>query len=69
MDGSSGYEAIASEFLRQRSSRIGVQEVRNWARTLPRGSGVLDLGCGPGIPITSVLVDENLDVFWFPAMF
>ena len=63
MDGSSGYEAIASEFLRQRSNGIGAQEVRNWARTLPRGSGVLDLGCGSGIPLTSVLVDENLDVF------
>jgi SAM-dependent methyltransferase len=63
MDGSSGYEAIASEFLRHRSSGIGVQEVRNWARTLPCGSTVLDLGCGPGFPITSVLVDEKLDVF------
>src|SRR6266702_4606929 len=63
MDGSSGYEAIASEFLRHRSSGIGVQEVRNWARTLPRGSSVIDLG----FPITSVLVDENLDVFGVDA--
>jgi SAM-dependent methyltransferase len=67
MDGSSGYQAIASEFLRHRSRGIGVQEVRSWARTLPRGSSVIDLGCGPGFPITSVLVDENLDVFGVDA--
>lgn len=67
MDGSSGYEAIAGEFLRHRSSGIGVQEVRNWARTLPHGSSVIDLGCGPGIPITSVLVEEKLDVFGVDA--
>jgi len=63
MDESSGYEAIASEFLRHRSSGIGVQEVWNWARTLPHGSNVLDLGCGSGFPITSVLVEADLDVF------
>lgn len=63
MDRSSGYETIASEFLQHRSSGIGVNEVRNWARTLPRGGSVLDLGCGSGIPLTSVLVDEKLEVF------
>jgi SAM-dependent methyltransferase len=63
MDGSSGYEAIAGEFLRHRSSGIGVQEVRNWARTLPPGGSVIDLGCGSGVPLTSVLVGESLDVF------
>jgi predicted RNA methylase len=67
MDGSSGYEAIASEFLRHRSSGIGVQQVRNWVRTLPRGSSVIDLGCGTGFPITSVLVNENLYVFGVDA--
>jgi len=39
-----------------------VKEVRKWARTLPRGSSVIDLGCGPGFPITAVLVDEGLHV-------
>jgi SAM-dependent methyltransferase len=63
MDRSSGYEAIASEFLRHRSTGIGVPEVRKWARALPRGSSVIDLGSGPGLPITSVLVEEKLDVF------
>ena len=63
MDASSGYEAVAREFLRHRSSVIGAQEVQSWARTLPRGCSVLDLGCGSGLPITSVLVDEGLDVY------
>jgi SAM-dependent methyltransferase len=69
MDPSSGYEAVSGEFLarrgssRTRSIGIGVKEVRTWARTLPRGSTVVDLGCGPGFPITVVLLEEGLDVF------
>jgi SAM-dependent methyltransferase len=69
MDPSSGYEAVSAEFLARRGSSstrataIGVKEVRKWARTLPRGGGVIDLGCGPGSPITVVLVEEGLDVF------
>jgi SAM-dependent methyltransferase len=30
---------------------------------LPRGSAVIDLGCGPGFPITDVLVAEGLNTF------
>ena len=30
---------------------------------MPRGSSVIDLGCGPGFPITVVLVEEGLQVF------
>lgn len=49
------------------SNAIGVKEVRNWAKTLPRGSSIIDLGCGPGFPITAVLVDEGLQVFGVDA--
>jgi SAM-dependent methyltransferase len=68
MDRSNGYEAVSAEFLARRGSRnwsagIGVKEVRTWASTLPRRSSVLDLGCGPGFPITVVLIEEGLDVF------
>ena len=68
MDPSNGYEAVSAEFLAHRSGSttrstgIGVKEVRNWARTLPRGNSVIDLGCGPGFPLTAVLVDEGLHV-------
>jgi len=73
MDRSSGYEKISSEFLElrgrgsDRSAAIGVAQVRNWAKTLPPGSSVLDLGCGPGFPITVVLVEECLSVFGVDA--
>lgn len=67
MDRSNGYEAVAAEFLARRgsgrSTGIGVREVRAWARTLPNGAAVIDLGCGSGFPLTEVLVAEGLDVF------
>jgi SAM-dependent methyltransferase len=72
MDRSNGYEAVSEEFLARRGSRIrsagiGVEEVRKWARTLPPGGSVIDLGCGPGFPITVVLIEEGLDVFGVDA--
>jgi cyclopropane fatty-acyl-phospholipid synthase-like methyltransferase len=58
---------VSQQFLARRGSApsvgIGVKEVRKWARALPPGSSVLDLGCGPGFPITVVLVEEGLQVF------
>jgi len=61
-----GYERIAAEFLAGRGSAawggIGASHVRAWARSLPPGTTVLDLGCGSGFPITKVLVDEGLTV-------
>jgi len=41
--------------------------VRDWARTLPRGAAVIDLGCGSGLPITKVLVSEDLNVYAIDA--
>jgi len=73
MDRSNGYEAVSEEFLERRGSSftrstgIGAKEVRKWARTLPRSSSVIDLGCGPGFPITTVLVEEGLHVFGVDA--
>ena len=71
MDRSNGYEGIAPEFLARRgsgrSTGIGVNRVRKWARTLPSGATVIDLGCGPGFPITDVLVTEGLNVFGVDA--
>jgi SAM-dependent methyltransferase len=68
VDRSNGYEAVSKEFLagrgsRTRSAGIGTREVREWAKTLPRGSSVLDLGCGPGFPLTAILVEQGLQVF------
>ena len=68
-----GYERIAPEFLARRGNAatatqgIGVREVRAWARALPAHATVLDLGCGPGVPLTEVLVDEGLTVYGVDA--
>lgn len=71
MDHSNGYESVAAEFLMGRgrapSTAVGTKEVRDWARTLPHGATVLDLGCGTGLPITRVLVDESLNVYGVDA--
>jgi 2-polyprenyl-3-methyl-5-hydroxy-6-metoxy-1,4-benzoquinol methylase len=71
MDRSNGYEAVAEEFVARRassrSSGVGVTSVRQWARTLPPGAAVIDLGCGPGLPITETLVAEGLNVFGIDA--
>lgn len=73
MDRSNGYESVSEEFLTyrgdsmSRSTAIGVKEVRKWAKTLPPGSSVIDLGCGPGFPITAVLVEEGLQAFGVDA--
>lgn len=70
-DPSNGYEGIAAEFLARRgrasATAVGAKEVRDWARTLLPGATVLDLGCGPGLPITKVLVDEGLHVYGIDA--
>jgi SAM-dependent methyltransferase len=66
-DLANGYERVSAEFLAGRgrapSTGIGAGRVRDWARRLPRGACVLDLGCGSGLPITKVLIDEGLDVY------
>ena len=70
-DASNGYEGVAAEFLAGRgrapSTAVGAREVRNWARTLPSGATVIDLGCGSGLPITKVLVGEGLNVYGIDA--
>jgi len=71
MDRSNGYEGVAAEFMVHRSSLratgAGVDAVRSWARTLPGGATVIDLGCGSGSPITEVLAAEGLTVFGVDA--
>ena len=66
-DLSNGYEALADEFAASRDPVIGVATVRAWARRLPPGAAVLDLGCGTGIPITRALIAEGLEVYGVDA--
>jgi cyclopropane fatty-acyl-phospholipid synthase-like methyltransferase len=70
MDKSNGYESVAATFMMHRgksASGIGTSSIRQWARALPPGATVLDLGCGTGLPITHVLVEEKLTVYGIDA--
>jgi 2-polyprenyl-3-methyl-5-hydroxy-6-metoxy-1,4-benzoquinol methylase len=64
---SAGYNAIAEEFIRCRNPTIGVAVLRAWARNLPPGAAVLDLGCGHGIPISQVLIEEGFELYGVDA--
>lgn len=64
MDAASFYEAQALNYLDTRDrSGVGVEIVRNWAKSLPSGSTIVDIACGGGYPITKTLVDAGL-VVW-----
>lgn len=65
-DASAGYERRAHEYIAHRSA-IGAQAVRDWAQSLPRGAAVLDIGCGHGVPVSAVLLEEGLDVYGVDA--
>ena len=67
-DTSNGYDALASEFIKLRGeSNIGVATVRKWARTLPPGAAILDLGCGHGDPLAVSLVDDGYKIYGIDA--
>jgi SAM-dependent methyltransferase len=66
-DKSNGYEACAETFIRARNPRIGVDVVREWVRLLPKGATVIDLGCGHGVPISQVLINQGSSVFGIDA--
>ncbi|WP_267296563.1 class I SAM-dependent methyltransferase [Parachryseolinea silvisoli] len=51
----------------QSVSGIGTSAIRQWAGALPPGAAVLDLGCGTGLPVTHVLVEESLTAYGIDA--
>lgn len=70
MDESNGYEGIAEIYIKGRGravNGIGSSTARAWARTLTKGSVVLDIGCGTGIPVTKILLDEGLTAYALDA--
>ncbi|GGK88315.1 class I SAM-dependent methyltransferase [Rufibacter glacialis] len=70
MDNSNGYEGIAARFISGRGqdlNGIGASQVQEWSRTLEAGSMVLDLGCGTGIPISKILVNQGFTVYGLDA--
>ena len=70
LDKSNGYEGIATIFIESRGQAvqgIGAARVRDWARSFPKHSTILDLGCGTGIPISKVLMDAGMTVYGVDA--
>lgn len=62
-DPSHGYEEAAAEFMRRREgSLVGIATLRKWARSLPKGGAILDLGCGSGAPIAEALAGDGFDI-------
>lgn len=65
-DKSNGYEEIAPIYIAGRGQShggIGAFEVADWSRSLPPGATVLDLGCGPGVPISEVLIEHGFNLY------
>ena len=55
----SEYDLIAEWYALERVDQTGVPEATTLAASIPRGSVVLDIGCGNGIPITRALLSEG----------
>ena len=53
--------------MRVRNPRIGSATVLEWSKALPPGSSVLDLGCGHGVPISQVLINEGFRLYGVDA--
>jgi cyclopropane fatty-acyl-phospholipid synthase-like methyltransferase len=65
-DVSNGYENIAEIYIKGRGravNGIGSSTTRAWARTFNKGSAILDLGCGTGIPVTKILLEAGLNAY------
>jgi 2-polyprenyl-3-methyl-5-hydroxy-6-metoxy-1,4-benzoquinol methylase len=67
LESSNGYEELAGEFMSRRSPSIGSATVREWAKTLIPGASILDVGCGPGVPISLALIEEGCAVYGVDA--
>lgn len=67
-DYSNGYEDKAESFIATRPhSHIGSIEVQNWCKLFSSGSSILDVGCGCGIPISKILIENNFSVYGIDA--
>ncbi len=69
-DESNGYDGIAEIYIQGRGlaiNGIGASTARAWARTFNKGSVILDLGCGTGIPVTKILLEEGLKAYAIDA--
>jgi cyclopropane fatty-acyl-phospholipid synthase-like methyltransferase len=67
-DAAAAYEANARAFIRGRDrSPIGARVVEQWARRLSKGATVIELACGGGYPVTTVLDAAGLQIWAIDA--
>jgi SAM-dependent methyltransferase len=58
-----GYDPLAKVFAASRSKVVGVPEVQRWVEQLRAPAEVLDVGCGPGVPLTAALIEASCRVW------
>ncbi|MFC0349314.1 class I SAM-dependent methyltransferase [Undibacterium danionis] len=64
IDSATAYETHALEFLRARDhSTIGTAVLQVWCASLSPNAEVLELACGAGFPVTSVLHEVGLQIW------
>lgn len=56
------YDEIAGWYAEARDPAVGVPDLEAFARTLPPGARVLDLGCGTGVPVSRLLLRAGADL-------
>lgn len=69
-DKSNGYEGVAALYVAERGQNadgVGTSVVAEWSKQLPAGASVLDVGCGPGVPVSKVLIDRGFDLYGVDA--
>ena len=66
-DLSNGWDALASEFIFNRSSLIGRKTISNWSKFMKTGHSILDVGCGFGGPYTQCLIDQKIELYGIDA--
>ncbi len=57
-----GHTKIAKKYHMQRNIYISNPLLARFSRFLPKGSRVLDLGCGAGVPVTKFLINKGYKV-------
>ena len=56
------YDQIADWYTSARNPEVGTPELESFARRLPPGARVLDIGCGDGVPISQFLTRAGAEV-------
>jgi 2-polyprenyl-3-methyl-5-hydroxy-6-metoxy-1,4-benzoquinol methylase len=57
------YDQLVDWYACHRNPDIGIGDISRFVSTLPKGSTILDLGCGDGIPISRFLLESEFTVY------